>query len=49
MKLVNSKHFKYNGVWINYNKFSIGDKGIEHSIGCASCFVNIVRRYKTKI
>lgn len=32
MELVNGKYFKYFGVWINFNRFNIGDKEIEQRI-----------------
>lgn len=32
--LVNTKLFKYYSVWMNYNTFSIGQKGIEPRISC---------------
>lgn len=30
----NGKHFKCLGVWISYNKFSIGEKENKHKIAC---------------
>lgn len=33
MKLVNTKYFKFLGIWISSNKFSIEEKEVKHRIG----------------
>lgn len=32
VELINSKHFKYIGIWIGFIKFNIGNMEIEHRI-----------------
>lgn len=48
MKLINSKDFKYFGVWIRYNKSAIRKLNTEQ-VSVGVLLPNTVRQYKTKM